>query len=91
MRRTAEQEAATDSLEAIAGRYRVTQDDEGWPVIESRMGRGRIEYHDGRLLALHFESNRCETQVARYVKAGCRRYQVGDTSFIERTTTGTVT
>jgi hypothetical protein len=79
MRRTAEQEAETDSLEAIAGRYRVTQDDEGWPVIESRMGRGRIEYHAGRLLALHFESNRCETQVARYVKAGCRRYQVGDT------------
>ena len=79
MRQTNDQREATEALQAIAGRYRVEPDAEGWPVIESQQGRGRIEYHDGNDLAIWFEGRRITELTDRYVKRGCRRHQTGDT------------
>ena len=46
MRQTNEQRELTEALRAIAGRYRVEPDSEGWPAIEGAYGR--VETTTGR-------------------------------------------
>ena len=77
MRQTNEQREATEAFQAIAGRYRVEPDSEGWPAIEGAYGR--VEYHDGKDLAVYVENARISGTVKRLVELGCRRHQTGDT------------
>jgi hypothetical protein len=55
-------------------RYRVTLDAEGWPMIPGKLGR--IEWHDGRTLAVHTDRPRLFARL--WAVAGLRRWQVGD-------------
>src|SRR5262245_4083481 len=75
MRQTNEQRGAMERLRAVAGPYRVTQDIEGWPVIEGRLGR--IEYHDGLDLAVFTDRPRMHAKILAI--QGLRRHQSGDT------------
>jgi hypothetical protein len=74
MRQTNEQRAATDQLRQLAGPYRVTQDIEGWPVIEGRLGQ--IEFHDGLDLAVYTDRRLVRGRLLAL--DGVRRHQTGD-------------
>jgi hypothetical protein len=55
-------------------RLRVVRDSEGWPTIPGK--RGRVEWFDGRMLALHSTHPRLFTRV--WALPGIRRWQLGD-------------
>lgn len=75
-RQTIEQRTATEALRVQARAYSVTLDVEGWPLILG--GKGQVEYHDGRDLAVYFEAPRPGHLVERLIRAGARRHQTGD-------------
>jgi len=55
-------------------RYRVFADAEGWPIVPGKLGR--IEYHDGRDLAVYCDCPRLFTKI--WAITGVRRHQTGD-------------
>jgi hypothetical protein len=76
MRQTNDQQAATQTLRAQAGPYRVTLDTEGWPKITGR--HGRIEHHDETTLAVCSQAMR---KLSPLVALGARRHQIGDAEY----------
>lgn len=69
-----EQHAAAERLRALPGRFKVTTDVEGWPIIAGRYGR--IEYHDGETLAVFTDRRRTIPKLQAL--PGVRRHQTGD-------------
>ncbi len=67
---------ARRTLRALAApfRFRVVRDAEGWPIIPGRAGR--IEYHDGRDLAVYSDRRRLFRKL--WTIPGVRRWQTGD-------------
>jgi hypothetical protein len=59
---------------AAPHRFRVIRDAEGWPMIPGRYGR--IEYQDGRELALYSDQLRLFAKL--WTISGVRRWQTGD-------------
>jgi hypothetical protein len=86
-RQTNEQRAATEQLRALAGPYRVTQDVEGWPVLEGRLGRiewycDGVNCHSCRMpgvFALAVFTDRRLVRGRLLAIPGVLRHQTGDT------------
>jgi hypothetical protein len=72
---TDDQHRAANRLRGLPGRYRVTTDREGWPLIPGRTGQ--IETHDPETLAVFTDRPR---MIAKLLGLpGVRRHQTGDT------------
>jgi hypothetical protein len=68
-----------ERLRAVAGPYRVTQDIEGWPVIEGRLGR--IEWSSpmlGMLTTLAVFTDRRRMHAKILAIPAIQRHQTGD-------------
>ena len=74
MVRTKEQLEAAQELQSIAPGLQVQFDPEGWPVIRGQ--RGRIEYHDGKELAVYTDRPKLFRKL--FAIPGVRRHQTGD-------------
>ena len=67
---------AVRALRALAApfHFRVVRDAEGWPAIPGKLGR--LEYHDGRELAVYTDRPRLIARL--WAVPGVRPWQVGD-------------
>ncbi len=67
-----------ERLRAVAGSYRVTQDIEGWPVIEGRLGRIEWSCPTLGMLTLAVFTDRRRMQAKILALPAIQRHQTGD-------------